>query len=94
MGLTAEAFAESVAKQIYLTPPEAAKELRVSPDKVLTWIHSGELRAFDVSAARGQRPRWRIARADLDDFLARRAATPPQKPQRRRRRQAKTTTYY
>ena len=69
----------------YRTPPEIAKELRIRPDKVLTWIRSGELAAIDVSETAGGRPRWRISEADLQDFLKRRRATPPPKQTRQRR---------
>ena len=56
----------------YLTPPEAAKLLRVRIDKLRGWITRGELAASDVSDRPGGRPRYRIARDDLDDFLQRR----------------------
>ena len=69
----------------YLSPPQVAELLHVSHGKVLAWITSGDLRAADLATHRGQRPRWRIARTDLDDFLARRAATGPPVPTRRRR---------
>ncbi len=78
----------------FLKPPQAARLLGVSPDSVLTWIHSGELRAANLTRTHGKRPRWRIHRADLVAFLSRRAATPPPKPQRRRRRQDATVTEY
>ena len=70
----------------FLTPPEVAELLRVSHSKVLTWIGTGDLRASDLASHRGQRPRWKIAKSDLELFLARRAATPEPKPQRRRKR--------
>jgi len=66
----------------FLTPPEVCKLLRVRPSKVLAWIRSGRLPAIDVSD--GRRPRYRIRRADLDDFLQRRAVAPPI-PTRRKR---------
>ena len=67
-------IAEKIAE--YQTPPQVADVLGVGHDKILVWIHSGELRAIDVSTTRGQRPRWRISRIDLEDFLKRRAAIP------------------
>jgi excisionase family DNA binding protein len=71
----------------WLTPPEIAKELRVRESKVGSWIKSGQLTAVDVSERPGGRPRWRIRRDDLDDFLRRRQSQPPPpKPIRRRRR--------
>lgn len=33
----------------YLTPPEIAKLWRVRTSKVLSWIHSGQLQAFNVA---------------------------------------------
>jgi len=72
--------------QEYLSAPEVAELLRVSHCKILAWIARGELRAVDLASYVGQRPRWKISRQDLEDFLARRAATPPPKPTRRRRR--------
>ena len=36
----------------FLTPPEIAKLLRVSPDKVLAWIRSTKLRAIIVGIGR------------------------------------------
>ena len=63
---------EAVPDAATLTVTEAAKLLRVSRDKVLGWINSSRLRA--VNTARGQgRPRYRIARADLENFLEGRA---------------------
>ncbi len=69
----------------YKTPPEIAKELRIRPDKVLTWIRSGELVAVNLAENIGGRPRWRVSEGDLDDFLRRRQSTPPPKVSRRRR---------
>ena len=78
----------------YLTAPQLGKELMLGHDKVLDWIHSGELRAVDVSNKRGQRPRWRISRDDLDAFLARRSATPPPKPRHQQRQPDDVIEYY
>lgn len=70
----------------YLSPPEIAEVLRVSPIKVLRWIATGDLRASDLASYRGQRPRWRISRDDLAAFLERRAQSPTPKGVRRRRK--------
>lgn len=69
-----------------LTPPQVAKRLGVTHDKILVWIHRGEMRAVDVSTTRGGRPRYRVSEEDLEDFLDRRAVTPPPSKQRRSRR--------
>jgi hypothetical protein len=53
----------------YLTPPEIGRRLRVTPERVIGWIKSGQLRACNVGDG-AIRPRWRIAAADLETFLA------------------------
>lgn len=68
----------------FLTPPEIAKLLRVRESKVLGWIRSGRLPAINVSD--GQRPRYRVRRADLDAFLAGQVVVPVSRPVRRERR--------
>ena len=67
----------------FSTPPEVAALLRIRTDKVRTWIRSGELVASDVSERVGGRPRYRIARDDLEDFLQRRQVRPAAKVTRR-----------
>ena len=52
-----------------LTPPQVAKQLGVSPDKVRGWIRKGELHATDVAAGSGGRRRNRISEEDLAKFL-------------------------
>jgi excisionase family DNA binding protein len=49
-----------------LTVEEVARQFRVTPETVRTWIRSGELDAVDVGG------KYRIYRADLDDFKERR----------------------
>jgi excisionase family DNA binding protein len=74
----------------FLTPPQFAKRLGVSEEKILTWIHSGELIAVNAAVdADGDRPRWRIALEEITRFLNARANKPPEpKPPKRRRRRA------
>ena len=69
----------------YLTPPEISKLLRCRESKVSGWIKSGLLLAINISE--GTRPRYRIKRADLDDFLAGKAVIPHSPPARRPRRE-------
>ena len=83
-----------MSKPEYLTPPQVSALLGVGHDKILAWVHSGELRAVDLSATRGKRPRWRISRDDLDVFLACRSATTPPKTRQRRRQPDNVTTFY
>lgn len=72
-----------VSDERFLTPPEIAKRLRVSPAKVLTWIRKGELRAVNLSNS--FRPRYRVCPDALEDFLQSREVQPPPPRQRRRR---------
>lgn len=60
----------------YLSPPEVAALLGVAAIKVTRWILSGELRATDVSTGRKVKPRWRVKRTDLEEFLAGRSNRP------------------
>lgn len=53
--------------QTFLTPPEIAKSLRVSPEKVVAWIRDGRLKAINVSNQ--TRPRYRVSHKDLNAFL-------------------------
>lgn len=73
----------------YLTPPEAARLLGVNPDKVRCLIRSGKLPAINTS--RRPRPRWRIARTDVENL--RQVAT-PKPPQRRPKREPSVTEYF
>jgi excisionase family DNA binding protein len=69
------------APQPFLTPPEIAKLLRVSPEKILGWIRRGELTAVNVG--NGFRPRYRVSPDNLDAFLKSRQVQPPPKRLRR-----------
>lgn len=77
----------------FLTPPEAAKLLRVDPHKVVAWIRAGELRASNVATKRGGRPRWRISETDLEAFLASRVPDPPLPRAPRRGRRAEPSDF-
>ena len=81
-------------RSAYRTPPQISNDLSVGHDKVLGWIHSGELQAVNLAARRDGRPRWRISDEDLEDFLARRAASPAPKRRRRRKQPNHVTDYY
>jgi DNA-binding transcriptional LysR family regulator len=73
----------------YMTPPEAGKLLRMKADRIITLIRSGELKASNIATRLSGRPRFRIAAADLADFLERRAAAAISAPTPRRRRKKK-----
>ena len=68
-----------------LTVGAVAARYGVKDHTVLTWIHSGELRAVNVARrAGGGRPSWRIPAAALEAFEALR--TPTRRPGRKPRK--------
>ena len=62
------------AAHAYLTPSDLAAIWRVSHDKILEFIRTGELVAFNVASAGARRPRFRIALDAVKEFEARRSA--------------------
>lgn len=66
-----------------LSVADVAKELQVSPATVRAWIHSGQLRAANLT--NGPRPRHVISPEDLDEFLRTRQNGPATQPKTRRR---------
>ena len=78
-----------------LTPPKVAKQLGVSPDKILDWIRKGELNATNVAAAGACRPRYRISPEDLAKFQkTRQNVKPPPTPPRRRRKDPNVIEFF
>jgi len=73
------------ASRTKLSPPALAAKWGVSPEKVIAWIRSGELRAIDAATTRGGRPRYLIDVDDISDFEQRREVQPPPRPAKRRR---------
>ena len=73
-----------------LSPRALAARWSVCVDKVLNFIRSGELRAFNVASKTSKRPRYRISMSEVERFEqeTRAAAvptrTPPEAPRRRR----------
>jgi hypothetical protein len=78
------------------TPPQLARIYGVSPDKVLVWIRSGELRAINVASKPDGRPRYLIDESDISEFEKRRAAVRTERTPRSRKGGKKTniTKYY
>lgn len=71
---------------IKLSPPQLAAEWGIDPEKIITWIRNGELRATNVATRiDGKRPRWLIDRDDIAAFEAARSSKPTPKPRRRKR---------
>ncbi|MBI3464343.1 MAG: helix-turn-helix domain-containing protein [Planctomycetes bacterium] len=78
----------------HLTPAEAAALLGVATKVILALIGRGELAASDVSSQRNgsrHKPRWRISRQDLQQFLQRRQV---QRPEPRRRMPSNVKEYF
>jgi transposase len=68
-----------------LTPPQIARRFGISPDKVVGWIRSGELRGVNVATTAGGRPRYVVDEADLAVFEQRRSTQPRELAPKRRR---------
>lgn len=74
------------ATRRYMTPPQVGELLGIAPEKVILFIRGGELRASNIAASPGARPRWIIAPDALESFLAsRQPHVPPPRPKRRRK---------
>jgi excisionase family DNA binding protein len=85
----------TAAFRAYLAPADVVDELHVRVGHVLRWIRSGELPASNVALRATGRPRWRISRQALDQFLAARQPSPPApRPPRRRRPPANIIEFY
>ncbi|MEQ8791701.1 MAG: helix-turn-helix domain-containing protein [Pirellulaceae bacterium] len=69
----------------WLTVPTIAEELGVNVDKVYGWIDAGELLAVNLAkSSRGSRPRLKVSRKALDDFLESRTTGKHTSPPKRR----------
>src|SRR5262245_16350583 len=77
-----------------LTPPELARLLRVSPDRVRAWIARGELGAINTADNRSGRPRYVVLPHHLAEGEQRRRVVVAAPTPRRRRRAAETVDYY
>ena len=69
----------------HLTPPALAERWGVAPEKILGFIRTGTLRAFDVRGQGSTRPRYRIPLDAIVEFESRRSARRPVKAARRTR---------
>lgn len=68
------------------TVAQLAERWRCKSHTVLSCIHSGELRAFNLS--RGRRPTWRIPEEAIIEFEEKRSNRKPAKRTRRQRSKA------
>ena len=77
-----------------LIPREVAKLLKVSPDTVLNWIRTGQLKAYNVASLNSSRPSYRVDPEALEQFKRLRQVLPPPPKQRRRKpRYGSDTTF-
>jgi len=83
-------MAIATALMATLLPKDVAKRLRVSPDKVVSWIKDSTLKGFNVGNG-PLRPRYRIDPTDLTAFENSRQVTAVVSAPRRKRRQAQTS---
>jgi hypothetical protein len=77
-----------------LSPPAYARQLGVDTAKVLKWIRTGELPAFNAATTIGCKPRYLIDVGDIATFEARRAVQPPAPTSRRRRRDPEIIEFF
>jgi|GEM_PF-3527680 len=64
----------------FQTVPQVAEMLGVGPNKILGWIRTGDIVATDLSQSQNARPRWHIATAEVDRFVAARRSVPATTP--------------
>lgn len=57
-----------MTREQFLTPPQIAKQLRISEAAVLAAINRGDLEAANFSAGT-QRPRWKVSPASLEAWI-------------------------
>ena len=69
--------------QTHLVPKDICERLAIGIEPVLNWIHSGQLKAVNVSNS-PNRPRWRIAMDDYEAFLKSRSTQMADDPKPKR----------
>lgn len=83
----------------FYTPRALAKHWGVHVDKVLRFIHAGELPAFNAASRQSKRPRYRISFDAVREFEAAHAACPAgqqktEPPRRKKRSDAAAVHHY
>lgn len=68
----------------WLSPPQFARILHSTPERVICLIHDGKLPAINIATPGSKRPRYRIDPADIA-VLKKRLAVVPERPAGRRR---------
>ena len=62
--------AVSLRRRRYLTVPEAAELTGLKADTIRVRIRRGEVKARDLAAGTGRRPRWRIPTREVRRLIA------------------------
>jgi Helix-turn-helix domain len=78
----------------YVTPPVVAKRLGIGTQKVIAYIRSGKLRAYDFRSDGSNRPLFKIREADLRAFEESRVVAPVATNGRRRRARQAAKRYF
>jgi hypothetical protein len=89
--------ATSAGNMSFYNPAQVAELWGISHDKVLEFIRTGELAAFDVASKKSRRPQFKIPLAALQAFQERRSGRDPARclpppPARRSPRRASSST--
>lgn len=80
------------ARTGYCVPRDLAKRWSVCVDKVLLFIRTGELRAFNVASPTSRRPRYRISIEEVRRFEEQtRSAAPPSTAKKKTLRRRKSS---
>ena len=69
---------------LLLTIPETAAELRCHRDTVYELIHAKQLKAVDIATRPGTKPKTRVRRDDLIEFIESRTRTVTDPPRQQR----------
>jgi excisionase family DNA binding protein len=77
-----------------LTPTELAQLMRVSADRIRTWIRNGDLKAVNTAKVRCGKPRFVVLPWQLEEFVRGRAAAEPPTPFRKKRREPDIEDYF
>ena len=77
----------------WVAPREIARQLGISPEKVVGWIRSGQLMATNVGDG-AMRPRFRVSPEALERFLAARSTAPAPRAVRRQKRRTDVHEWY
>ena len=75
------------------SPKEIAQNMRITVDKVLAWIHNGQLEAIDVSSNQRGRRRYRVDAEAIARFKAARNTAPVKHTPKRRRKKRRTQEF-